>query len=277
MRGLAVISALFAGAVALWAGPTPVSAQAGGVLAGCADPDLPPTDTLTLCQRALRDSRLRPDQRAGVLVNLGVAQAALGRQTDAEQAFTLAIATDPDLVAAYANRARSRLARGSFTEAMADFDAAIERAPGDALLWLGRGGAQLRAGNAAAAVTDLTRAIGLKSDLLAAHFNRGVGYLLLGEDARAAADFSTVVAATPDDAGAYLNRARALSARRPGQAEVDFDKAVSLDPEWGRAWAARGLFLEERGRREEANRDFLRAYELGERERWLVERVEGLR
>ncbi len=270
-----ILAAALAAALA-W--PQAAGAQAqGGVLAGCAEEGLPPGDTLTLCQRALRDVRLRPDQRAAVLVNLGVAQAALGRQRDAETSFGLAIATDPDLVAAYGNRARSRLALGDYDGAMADFDAAIARDPGDAVLWLGRGGAQLRGGAARAAVSDLTRAIGIDPDLDAAYFNRGVGRLLLGETGAAAEDFSTVIARNPEDAGAHLNRARALSESRPEAARADFDRAIALDPEWGRAWAARGLFLESRGDREGAARDFLRAYELGETERWLVERVERLR
>ncbi len=250
----------------------PAAAQ-GGVLAGCADASLQPNETLTLCQKALRDSRLTPDQRAAVLVNLGVAQAALGRHGDAERSFGLAITTRPDLTAAYANRARSRLALGRYDAAMADFDTAVAQDPGDAELWLGRGGAQLRGGAVRAAVSDLTRAIGIDTTLTAAHFNRGVGHLLLGDMGAAEADFSTVLAREPEDAGAHLNRGRARADRDPAGAERDFDRAIALDPEWGRAWAARGLFLELRGREEEATRDFLRAYELGERERWLVERL----
>lgn len=246
----------------------------GGVLAGCADASLPPVDTVTLCQQALRDSRLAPAQRAAVLVNLGVAQAALGRQADAELSFGLAIATEPRLVVAHGNRARSRLALGRFREAMEDFDAAIALAPGDAALWLGRGGAHLRAGSPRAAITDLTRAAQLDPQLTDARFNRGIAYLLVEDYARAEADFTAAIAGNPQDAGAYLNRARARAVENPRGAEADFDRAIAIDPEWGSAWASRGLFLEARGRLEEANRDFLRAWELGETDRWLLERLQ---
>lgn len=249
-------------------------AQSGGVLAGCADAGLPAGDTLKLCQQALRNVRLRPDQRAAVLVNLGVAQAELGRHGDAETSFGLAIATSPELIGAYGNRARARLAQGKFSEAIADFDAGIARAPADAQLWLGRGSAQLKGGNLRAAVSDLDRAIRLDRTLNSAWFNRGVGYLLLGEMAAAAKDFTAVIAADPKDAGAYLNRGRALADQDPAQAEADLSQAIALDPEWARAYGARGLFLEARGRPEEAQRDFLRAYELGETARWLLDRVE---
>ncbi|GMG83298.1 hypothetical protein LNKW23_25110 [Paralimibaculum aggregatum] len=271
-----MVAAIFGAAVlglCFGAGEPRAQAQ-GGVLAGCADASLPPGDSLTLCQRALRDVQLRPGQRAAVLVNLGVAQAALGRHSDAETSFGLAIATDPDLVGAYGNRARARLAQGKYAEALEDFDAGIARSPAAAELWLGRGAAHLRGSNPRAAVSDLTRAIQLDGGLDAAHFNRGVGYLLLGDGAAAAADFSTVIARNPTDAGAWLNRGRARAASDPRAAEADFDRAIELDPEWARAWGARGLFLESQGRQEAAQRDFLRAYELGETAKWLRDRVE---
>lgn len=255
---------------------TEVRATQGGVLAGCADPDLPATDTLTLCQRALRDTGLTPRQRAAVLVNLGVAQAAIGRHGDAEQSFSLAIQTDDTLVAAFGNRARSRLALGRYDEALADFDAAIQRAPGDAELWLGRGGALLRGGAARAAVSDLSRAIRMAPEREAAWFNRGLGYLLLGDTQAAEKDFSEVIKRNPADAGAYLNRARARAVHAPRTAIGDFDRAVELDPEWGRAHTARGQYHDSQGARELAERDYLRAYELGEREVWLLERIERI-
>lgn len=266
-----------AGLVGLMAllAPGPLWAQ-GGVLAGCADPDLPATDTLTLCQRALRDTKLTPGQRAAVLVNLGVAQAEIGRHGDAEQSFGLAIATDDSLVTAFGNRARSRMALGRFDEALEDFDAAIQRAPGDAWLWLGRGGALLRGGAARAAVSDLTRAIKIEPDLAPAYFNRGLGYLLLGETQAAEKDFSKVIDTDDRDAGAFLNRARARAVHDPRRARGDFDRAIALEPDWGRAYSARGQYLDLQGEREAADSDFLRAYELGEREVWLIERVERI-
>ncbi len=252
--------------------PSLAGAQ-GGVLAGCADPSLPPRDSLTLCQRALRDPHLTPDQRAAVLVNLGVAQAAVGSHVDAERSFGLAIATRPDMALAYANRARSRLALGRPNEAIADFDEAARLAPGDAEIWLGRGGALLRAGSARAAITDLTRAIEIDDGLDAAYFNRGVARLMSGESKAAEADFSTVISRRPNDAGAFLNRARARAVHAPGQARGDFNQAITLDPEWATAFVSRGLFFDAQGERAAAEIDFQRAYELGEREPWLLERL----
>lgn len=263
---------------ALWLAAVPApSGAADPVLEACANPDRPVSETLTFCQRALRDPGLSEAQRAGVLTNLGVAQAALGRQGDAETSFSLAIATEPGLVAAHANRARSRLALGRFDEAMADFDRAVELAPRDPGVRVARGGALLRADRAEAAIRDFDAALALDAGNAGALFNRGIARLVLGRDGEAEADFSAVIRADPGDEGAWLNRARARAERDTRGAEEDFDRAIELAPDWGRAWAARGLFLEAQGRREEAGRDFLRAYELGESAPWLLDRVARLR
>lgn len=268
-----------AAAIALALGAPAVgqaAGQAGGPLAACADPSLPYTTTLNTCQLALQDGGLTPAQRAGVLTNLGVAQAALRRHGDAELSFSLAIQTDPGLIAAYANRARSRLALGRRAEALADFSAAIDRAPRDAALYLGRGGVYLRDGRAEEAAADFSEALRIDAGLADAAYNRGIAFLLLGRAREAEADFSRVIAAAPEDAGAFLYRARARQESDPVGAVGDFDRAIALDGEWGRAWAARGLFHEAQGRQEAANRDFLRAYELGETEPWLLDRIAKL-
>jgi tetratricopeptide (TPR) repeat protein len=260
-------------AVMLWAGAAPAQE---GALGACSDPALEPRTTVEVCNGALGNTRLSPEQRAGVLVNLGVAQAALGQHGTAITSFSLAIATEPSLVVAYANRARSLIAEGASDAALADFDTALQIDPTRAEVWLGRGALLLRRQAAEAAVSDLTRAIALDPSLTAARYNRGVGYLLLDRPDRAESDFSAVLRREPEDAGALLNRARAREAQgRPGVLE-DFDRAVAVDPEWPRAWAFRGLHHEKAGRIEAANADFLRAYDLGFGERWLVERVQTL-
>ncbi|MGF1500330.1 MAG: tetratricopeptide repeat protein [Paracoccaceae bacterium] len=248
----------------------------GGSLAGCADPDLAPTTTLKLCRDALQDPGLGPRRRAAVLVNLGVAQAELGRHGDAVRSFTLAIETDDRFIQAYTNRARSHAAEGRTDAALEDFDRAIVEDPSVAEAWLGRGALLLGRGAAAAAVSDLSRAIALEDELTAAFFNRGIGYLILGDGRAADEDFSTVIARDGTDAGAFVNRGRARAlAGLPG-AEADFDRAIGLDPDWPRAWSARGMFHDRAGRTEAADADFLRAYELGMQDRWLVERVQRI-
>ena len=56
-------------------------------------------------------------------------------------------------------------------------------------------------------------------------------------------------------------------------AAEDFDKALSMAEEWGLAWFVRGRYRDGLGDREGANADFLRAYELGHSDPWLIQRV----
>ncbi|MEM1343247.1 MAG: tetratricopeptide repeat protein [Pseudomonadota bacterium] len=262
-------------AFALLGAPQPAAAQSQALRA-CADTGLPVTTTLSVCRRALEDD-LSPDQRAAVWVALGVAQAALGRHREAVGSFGEALAIDPELVQAYANRARSHAAENRLDAAAADFEAALARDAAQAEIWIGRAAVFLRQDKPRPAIADLTRAIGLDPDLTAAFYNRGLAYLLAGEAGPAADDFTTVTERDPEDAGAWLNRARARAELGEAAARLDFDRALRLDPDWGRAWYARGLYLERQGAREAAEADYLRAFELGVQDRWLVERVQGLR
>lgn len=269
-RGGSAGPALALAALAAIAAPAPARADA---LKGCADAALAPPQTRELCTRALQNPRLVPATRARVLVNLGVALAALGRHRDALRVFALAIATDADLVAAQANRARSLAALGRGEEALAVFDGALERAPADASLWAGRGALRLRMGDPDGAIDDLSRAIRRDRAATGALFNRGLAYLEAGEPRQAVADFSEVIRRRPEDAAAWLYRAEARAISRDARAGDDYDRAVALAPDWARALYLRGRFRDRQGRTAAANEDFLRAYELGLDERWLAERV----
>ncbi len=98
----------------------------------------------------------------------------------------------------------------------------------------------------------------------------------MGQYQLAEADFSDVIGRNPRDAGAYLNRGRARAALGKKKAFNDLDRAVALQPEWGQAWFIRGRYREEQGDVEGANADYLRAYQLGHSDPWLIQRVREL-
>ena len=86
-------------------------------------------------------------------------------------------------------------------------------------------------------------------------------------------DFSAVIGRNPRDAGAYLNRGRARAAQGRAGVHNDFDRAIALEPEWAAAWYMRGRLFDREGAVDEANADFLRAYQLGYSDPWLIERM----
>ena len=70
-----------------------------------------------------------------------------------------------------------------------------------------------------------------------------------------------------------MNRGRARTAQGKAGVRNDFDRAIALKPEWAAAWYMRGRFFDRAGAVDEANADFLRAYQLGHSDPWLIERM----
>ncbi len=239
----------------------------------CADPDAPTRDVVHFCTEALKNPELGPVASAQVRTNLGAALSDLERYDEAVTELDAAIEEAPQLVAAYLNRARAYERLGQLGAAMADYGAAIGIDPEGPEGYLGRGALLLGNGAAARAIADLDRAVELRPEWTSPRFNRGLAYLETGALAKAEADFDAVIDASGRDAGAYLNRGRARAGLGKTVARDDFDRALELNPEWAAAWYARGRYLDRLGARDEANRDLLRAYDLGYADPWLVKRV----
>ncbi len=251
----------------------PAAAQLKNAVEVCGNPQAEPRDIVRFCRMALDTGKLEPAAAAQVNANLGVGYFELGRYGEAVDAYTAAIADAPQMVAAYVNRARAyeRLRRPD--EAAADYTQAVGLDPDAADAYLGRGVLMLRHGQPQRAVDDFRAAIRAEPDWVAPRFNLGVAYLNTGAHADAAKEFAEVLRHDQYDAAAWMNRGRALAALGDPDAEAHFDAAIRVDPESAGAWFARGQFHDERGAREAANADFLRAYELGYADPWLIERV----
>ena len=265
--GAAAASAMVAGLA------VPAVAQLHNAVEICGKPDAAPRDIVRFCRMALDTGKLDPTAAAQVNANLGVGYFELGRYDDAVGAYTAAIADAPQMVAAYVNRARAleRLRRPD--EAAADYGQAIALDPEAADAYLGRGVLLLRHGEAQRAIDDFRAAIQAEPDWVAPRFNLGVAYLNTGSNAEAATQFAEVLRRNEKDAAAWMNRGRALAAMGNPDAKAHFDAAIKLDPEWAGAWFARGQFHDQQGAREKANADFMRAYELGYADPWLIQRV----
>ena len=258
----------------LWAAPA--SAQIESLIEVCGDPQASPRDIVNFCQRALSSGKLDERASAQVRANLGVGFFELGQYRDAIAEYSRAIEAEPQMIAAYLNRARAYERLKQLREAAADYARALEIDPRAADAHLGRGAMLLGNGDPGRSIEDFSRAIRLQPGWIAPYFNRGMAYLQLGYWAESAEDFSVVIERNPQDAAAYLNRARARAGAGLASAGADFDRALEIDPEWGGGWFARGQYWETQGNREAANRDFLRAYELGYPDPWLHQRVRDI-
>ncbi|MEM9044947.1 MAG: tetratricopeptide repeat protein [Pseudomonadota bacterium] len=258
-------------ALCIAAAASPVFGQVS--LEACANPNLEAGDTIRFCQQALQDRDLRPNNRARVLTNLGVGLAEMGRHSEAIVNFGLASTTDPKLIAAYTYRARSNEALGNIQDALDDFAAALEAAPQDPEVWAARGAMLMRQRRLPEAEQDLTRALELDRDNLSARYNRGLARLSLGDAAAAEEDLDWLLSVRGDDVGALVNRGQARALQEKTTALEDFDRAITIAPDWGPAYYTRGRYHDWAGRKADADADYLRAFELGVSNPFLIERV----
>ena len=249
------------------------ASEVESLLALCSSPKTPARDALNACRRVAEQGRLDARRRALVWLNAGIAAHTLGLYAEAVKAHGAAIEADPRLSAAFENRALAYEKLNQLNEALADHAAAISLPPRDAGAYLGRGILMLNHGAPERALPDFGKAIELDPALITARYNRGLAFLQLGQHELAEVDFSAVIRRNPQDAGAYLNRGRARAARGRAGARSDFDRAIALKPEWAPAWYMRGRFLDSAGAVDEANADFMRAYQLGHSDPWLIKRM----
>lgn len=251
----------------------PAHAQLDTFIDVCGDPDARPADVVHFCQKALDTGRLPKRAEAQVRTNRGIGLFQMQRYDEAVQEYSRAAAADAGLIDIYLNRARAYEKLGRLREAAADYAEALRRNPREANAYVGRGAMLLSHGDPQRAITDLTTAIKLQPDWVSPYFNRGVAHMRLRDYAAATVDFSFVIQRNPQDSAAYLNRGRARVGLGLAEAGADFDKAIELAPEWGGAWFARGQYWDSKGNTEAANGDFIRAYQLGYQDPWLVERM----
>ena len=152
------------------------------------------------------------------------------RASEAEAAYTQALATTPDSVKALIGRGRARQALGNKEGAAADFDRAVKLAPtnGEALGY--------RANFRELAMNDYKGAI---------------------------EDYNRYIVLHPKSSTAYLDRGRTLQkAGSLSDALADLDKSVALKADVSAAHAVRGLVLEKMGRNAEAFESYQKALEL---------------
>jgi tetratricopeptide (TPR) repeat protein len=251
----------------------PLAAAANPMLAECGRPSAPPEIAARACRQAMESRGLTREQRYAAAVNLGAALLDLGDDRGAATAYGAALEANPQGPLALAGRAQARDRLGDAPGAAADWGAALRIAPADPALRAGRGAFRLRRGDAAGALEDFDEGLrrAPRDPLLI--FNRGLALGVLGRDAEAEAAFGALIAANPNDIGALMSRARLRAVRDPAAALPDYDRAVALAGEWPQPFLERGALLDALGRRDAADEDFRRAWELGARSEALNARM----
>jgi tetratricopeptide (TPR) repeat protein len=137
--------------------------------------------------------------------------------------------TSIDLVDVYISRGSGWNVWSRFDAAIDDFSEAIARKPDLYVAYYYRAMAWRGKGNLDKALDDLSQAIRIKPDFAAALNGRGAILLEKGQYDSAIINFDEAIRVEPNDANAYVNRGLALQAiRELGRALLDFERAIRL-------------------------------------------------
>jgi serine/threonine protein kinase/tetratricopeptide (TPR) repeat protein len=216
--------------------------------------------------RALETSTRTGPTRFATWMTLGTIETRLGRFRSADAAFSAAIGLEPSAAWAFLRRGIARLEMGETQMASEDFDRFLELRPGSFEGHFNRGLARQTLGHDQEALADFDTAekLGYSHNRLFAVRSRSKKRL--GDHAGAQADLDRVLKSDPKDARGFAIRGEERLKSAPGEAMAalaDFEKAISIDPEYLPAWRDIASVLAERlGRTAEALAAANRAIEL---------------
>ncbi|MFA5041612.1 MAG: tetratricopeptide repeat-containing glycosyltransferase family protein [Bdellovibrionales bacterium] len=167
---------------------------------------------------------------------LGLLALQSGKAQEGVTLIEQAIASNPNVAAAYNNLGNGLKTLGHCDAALEKFDKAIELEPKMAEAHDNRGNTLSDLKRYDEAQESYTHAINLKPDFAEALFHRGNAFRCLGRFEEALADYGRVVGLRPDFAGAFCNRGNALKElNRYKEALESFKAATQLRPNYAEA------------------------------------------
>lgn len=203
--------------------------------------------SIDLYTKALADTSLTADERAGALVNRGLDYERLGDFQKALADEDAALALKPNWALALANRGTVYAALHQPDKALVDVNAAIAQSPEDADYYSQRARVHLIAHDWASAIADADEALKRKSYLIDPMRYRALANEQLAHLDLALADADRAAALAPREGAVHQLRANLLlQAGRSADAVVEEDAAIALEPDngnhyWIRAVAKFGL------------------------------------
>ncbi|MFZ3122803.1 MAG: tetratricopeptide repeat protein [Thermodesulfovibrionales bacterium] len=151
------------------------------------------------------------------------------------EAFTSAIALNPNDFKAYDKRGLAYTLKGQYDRAIEDFNRVIALNPNNADAYGSRGLVYVYKGQHDRAIEDFNKAITLNPNDANAYFGRGATYDSKGQYDRAIEDYNRAISINPNDAKAYAGRGVAYyyGKGQYGRAISDFQKACDMGSETG--------------------------------------------
>lgn len=234
-----------------------------------------------IADQALTSKTLKPDEKANLMYQRGLAKAFLGETDAAVKDFDEAGRLNPQLIAAFTAAADTLARAGKTDAAKAAFDRAVKAFPNDALVYNNRGEYLRSINETDKAVADLTRAVEIKPDYYYAFTNRGFALMQADNPAAAENDFSASLKLNPDQPMVYGLRGSARLAQGKFDAAIaDHLKATQMVPNNPVALMDLGFAQFFAGKYENAAKTFEKVMELNPNYRhlqpWRVAALEQL-
>jgi len=182
------------------------------------------------------------------------------------EAYTSAIAINPNYGYAYNNRGIAYYYKGQYDRAIEDYNRAIAINPNCRHAYNNRGIAYYYKGQYDRAIEDYNRTIAINPNCRHAYNNRGIAYDSKGQYDRAIEDYNKAIVLNPNLAYAYNNRGTAYNNKgHYDRAIEDYNKAIALNPT-AKTYTNRGLAYSELGNLGRAISDFQKACDVGDKD-----------
>jgi tetratricopeptide (TPR) repeat protein len=192
--------------------------------------------------------------------NLGEVRFELGDLGEAAACFRRAIRTMPDSAEAHRNLGETLLRTGEYVEALAVCRRAVELAPDDRSAHNSLGSILARIGQPAEAIVSFNRAIALDPDFVEAHVNLANTLRALGRVEEAVDIYRVALRVSPTFVPAYIELATALRVQTlSAQADAACDEALRLAPGSAEALAVKAELSADQGHFSDAEALFRRA------------------
>jgi tetratricopeptide (TPR) repeat protein len=186
-----------------------------------------------------------------------------GHYTEAVEAYTQALALEPDDDEIYLSRGRAYMWMDEYELALADFERAVELDDDNEDAYYERGNAYSWLSQYEEAVENYDRAIQLDDNTAYFYADRGNAYTWLNEYEQALEDYNNALRLDPDNSLFYDYRGNAYAGLSDyTRAIEDYNQAITLDPRNALAYFDRGVGYYNTKRYGKALLDFNHAIEL---------------
>jgi predicted O-linked N-acetylglucosamine transferase (SPINDLY family) len=184
---------------------------------------------------------------------LGVVRAQQGRNSEALELMSAALALRPNAPEILSNYANVLKAQGRFDEALAGYDKALSVKPDYVAAWNKRALVLRDLGRLEEALDSAGKALALQPQYVEAWNTEGIILADLGRMEDALAKYDRALALAPNFPDTLNNRALALKAlKRPEEALASIEQALMAHNMFAEAWNNRGIILADLKRLTEA-------------------------